>query len=391
MQFPKNFLWSGVASGVKRSGRPDLALAYSAFPSTVAAVFTGNKLAAAPVVEARRRVATGGKFRGLIVNSGVANAATGEKGLETNKKMIASAAKRLGLESEEVLSASTGVIGDDLPLEKIEKALPPGVDALEETVNNFSKAIMTTDSGPKVVSAEITEIDARLVGVAKGAGMINPRMATMLVFLFLDHPVEANWWQSTLEKACNSSFNRISVDGDMSTNDVLLAMASDIPEREAVDVDHSAAGMLRGAVEDVCRNLSEMVVADGEGATCLIEVKVSGASDDPDARLVAEEIAGSTLVKTAFYGGDPNWGRIFSSVGASGARVNSEKLKISINGETVFAAGGPQGITEKLEKSMKQQDRHLVEVDLGLGGGEATRLTCDLSEEYVRINSAYRS
>lgn len=380
-----------MASGVKKSGRSDLALAYSAFPSTVAAVFTGNKLAAAPIIEARRRVATGGKFRGLVVNSGVANAATGEDGLKRNRQMIASAARRLGLEPEEVLSASTGVIGDDLPLETIEEALPQGVDALEETVNNFSKAIMTTDSGPKVASAEINEIDARLVGVAKGAGMINPRMATMLVFLFLDHPVEPNWWQSTLEVACNNSFNRISVDGDMSTNDILLAMAADIPDKTAVDGEHGAAGELAAGVVDVCRSLSEMVVADGEGATCLIEVKVSGAYDDTDARLVAGEIAGSTLVKTAFYGGDPNWGRIFSSVGASGARVNSEKLKICINGEKVFSAGRPQGITAELEKSMKQRDRHLVEVDLGLGVGEATRLTCDLSEEYVRINSAYRS
>ncbi|MFP4687575.1 MAG: bifunctional glutamate N-acetyltransferase/amino-acid acetyltransferase ArgJ [bacterium] len=391
MRVPKNFLWSGIASGVKRSGRLDLGIAYSSYPATVAAVFTENKLAAPPVVEARRRLKKNRKFRGIVANSGVANAATGQRGFELNNRMIASTARLLGLEENEVLSASTGVIGEDLPVDTIEAALPVAVDNLAETVTGFSRAILTTDSGPKLATRKIETLDATLIGVAKGAGMINPSMATMLVFLFLDHPVKADWWQQSLQNASDSTFNRISVDGDMSTNDTLLAMAADIPGKKPVDAGHPAAGELSDALTGVCSELSELIVADGEGATCVMKINVSGALDDAQARLVAEEIAGSTLVKTAFYGCDPNWGRVFSSVGASGAEVDSEKLNLAINGETVFSSGRPLGISERLEETMKQQDQHLIEVDLGLAAGSATRLTCDLSEEYVKINSAYRS
>jgi len=389
MSVPDGFLFSGVHSGVKKSDKNDLGVAYSSFPSTVAGVFTENNLPAAPVVEARRKLAEKDKFRGLIANSGVANAATGPEGDKRNRKMIEETARCLSVAPGDILSASTGLIGKQLPVDKITGALPEAVDTLDETINQFSKSILTTDTKAKTYSVQLQPLDATMVGVAKGSGMINPRMATMLSFVFVDYPVNPGWWQDTLAGACEQSFNRITVDGDMSTNDTVLAFAADMPNKKRATGSDETSDLLAEALQEVCSNLADEIVRDGEGSTCVFEVRVQGAASKKDAENVAGEIAGSSLVKTAFYGRDPNWGRIYSSVGAAGPEVEPGKLKISLNNTTVYD-GKPLDPADNLAEEMKNTDEHVVEIDLQAGNETARKTSCDLSEKYVKINSAYQ-
>lgn len=390
LDIPETFLWGGVASGLKKSGNPDLSLAYSSYPSTVSAVFTRNSFPAAPVRDARERLESSRQFRGLVVNSGVANAATGDEGLETNRQMIASSAGGLGLEPAEVLGSSTGVIGEPLPVDTIESGIPEAVDSLAEHPGQFAEAIMTTDTHSKIASTSIPSLDANCLGVAKGSGMIRPDMATMLAFIFLDHPVEESFWQSTLVRACGKSFNRISVDGDMSTNDTVMGWSANLPDVSPVTSDDPNAETIEEAVETVCRDLAEQIVRDGEGATKLIKVTVEDAPDDDVALDVAETIGGSSLVKTAFHGEDPNWGRIFSSVGATGHDLDPDTLSIHLNGHCVFDGQPVDVDQDELDQSMQDDSQH-VEVNLGSGSGSSEVLTCDLSSEYVRINSEYHT
>jgi glutamate N-acetyltransferase/amino-acid acetyltransferase len=390
LDIPETFLWSGTASGIKKSGNPDLALAYSSFPAITAGVFTTNSFPAAPVRDARRRLDERSRFRGLVVNSGVANAATGEEGMRRNREMIGSSAGLLGLEDDEVLASSTGVIGDQLPLETIEEGLPDAVDDLAEHPASFADAIMTTDDQRKISSVSLDGLDANLLGVAKGSGMIRPDMATMLGFLFLDHPVEPDFWQSTLERACDVSFNRITVDGDMSTNDTVLGWASDLPNREPIGSDDDEAEALAEAVESVCRDLAEQIVLDGEGASRLIHVTVEGALDRAVARDVADSIAGSSLVKTAVHGGDPNWGRVFSAAGATGHDLDAEAVRIKLNDVTVYDGEPVEHDAETLRASMSDS-RQRIHLELGSGEQRAEALGCDLSAEYVRINAEYHT
>lgn len=390
MTTPELFQWSGVRSGVKSSGDPDLALCRCENPATVAGVFTGNTFAAAPVREASKRLLEHSTFRGLVVNSGVANAATGQRGMEDNRRMIGKAAECLGVDETEVLSASTGHIGEYLDLERIGGSLPEAGDALGPDVDDFSTAITTTDTSRKITHRELPELDATVTGIAKGAGMIRPHMATMLAFVFVDRPVEGAWWQRRLEDAVRNSFNRITVDGEMSTNDTVLAFAADRSGIDPVGPDHEGADRLTGALNDVTGELARMIVRDGEGATRLLEVSVTGAPSDLIANDVADSIAGSNLLKAALHGGDPNWGRIFSAVGATERDVNPETTTITMDGFTVYDGSGELRETpEELEERMATEEEHTVTVDLGQGSASTRRLTCDLTEEYVRINSDY--
>jgi glutamate N-acetyltransferase/amino-acid N-acetyltransferase len=390
MTHPETFLWSGVSSGVKKSGSPDLALFRSSYPATVAGVFTNNSFAAAPVREARKRLRERDQFRGLVVNSGVANAATGQRGLEENQDMLREAGQRLGLDESDVLSASTGHIGRFLDLDRITSSLPEAVDELEEDVDEFAEAITTTDTVTKIENRDLPELNAHMTGVAKGAGMIRPNMATMLAFVFLDHPVDPDWWQDALETAVSTSFNEITVDGEMSTNDTVLAFASDRPDRTPVDSSHDLADEIREALEATCGQLARKIVRDGEGATRTLEVLVQEAPSEEAAGEVADSVANSNLLKSALHGGDPNWGRVYSSIGATQLDLDSERITITLDGYTVYdPSESIRSVPEELKQSMRDGTDHSVTVNLGDGSGSARRLTCDLTEEYVRINSDY--
>ncbi len=386
---PDNFLWSGVHSGLKGGKTPDLGLVYSSYPSTVAGVFTRNNLPAAPVIEARRRLAEKKQFHGLIVNSGVANAANGEAGLADNLELMKSAANYLNIDSAQMLSASTGYIGRSLPLGKLKDHLPKAVDDLQQSPDEFSRAILTTDTCAKVCRKNIKDIDATMLGIAKGSGMINPHMATMLAFIFLDYPVESSWWQDKLSTVCGDSFNEITIDGETSTNDTVLAWAAELPERQSIDSSHPAASSVNNALTEICENLAYEIVCDGEGATCTVEVRVQQAKSEEAARRIAEEIAGSPLVRTAFYGRDPNWGRIYSAIGAAGVPLKPEKLEIRMNDTVVYRAQQPVRGQSDLREKLETEDHHTVTVKLGQGRESVRRITCDLSEDYVRINSNY--
>ncbi len=388
---PDGFLYSGVSCGIKRSGKPDLGLVYSSFPSTVAGVFTSNSFRAAPVQEAAERLENRDRFRGLVVNSGVANAATGKAGREQNRSMIEAAAEQLAVDPREVLSASTGVIGEPLPLEKIRGGLPEAVDRLGESTEAFSEAILTTDSVTKVYSQPLEGLSGNMVGVAKGSGMIRPDMATMLAFLFLDVPVESGWLGEQLRRACRRSFNQITVDGDMSTNDTVLAFATELPGREKIGPKHPNRQAVVDGLQRTCRRLADAIVRDGEGATCVIEIRVEGAEKQTVAEAVADSIANSNLVKTAFHGGDPNWGRIFSSIGATSLDLDPGRVSIRINDQPVYRRGEVPPVSDELEQSMREGETHRVQVQLGNGSSSARRVTCDLSEEYVTINSEYHT
>jgi glutamate N-acetyltransferase/amino-acid N-acetyltransferase len=229
-----------------------------------------------------------------------------------------------------------------------------------------------------------------MIGIAKGAGMIRPHMATMLAFVFLDQPVESGWWQAALDRAVDVSFNRITVDGEMSTNDTVLAFAADCPNRETIDADHPAKDQVSQALTEICRGLARSIVQDGEGATCVLEVAVQGAPSEAVAEDVAESVANSNLLKTALYGGDPNWGRVFSATGATEHDLDPDILTISMDGYTVYdPKNNVMRIPEELEEEMSNPGSHEITINLGLGEGVATRLTCDLTETYVQINSKY--
>ncbi len=388
--YPDNFLWSGVASGVKRKGRLDLGLVYSSFPSTVVGVFTDNSLPAAPVVETRRKLAEYAGFHALLVNSGVANAATGSDGITDARQLEKRLAGQLNIAPEQVISASTGYIGRRLPLPIIYSKLPDVIDGLQSAPEEFSRAILTTDTCTKTVRIPLPALEASLFGVAKGSGMINPRMATMLAFFFLDYPVRAGWLKTQLVRACEGSFNQITVDGDRSTNDTVLAWAAELPGRTPVDGNHPQAGCLTDALHEGAEKLAMEIVRDGEGATKTIEIQVAGASTSGAAARVASAIADSPLVRTAFVKSPPNWGRIYSSIGAAGVALKPEKLAIKIDGTLIFAGGKPVATRAEQKKAPPPGgEGHLVQVELGLGDCSTRRVTCDLTEQYVQINAGY--
>ncbi|HET6421486.1 MAG TPA: bifunctional glutamate N-acetyltransferase/amino-acid acetyltransferase ArgJ [Geobacteraceae bacterium] len=388
------FKFSAVEAAVKKPGRLDFALIYSETPAVAAAVFTTNKVKAAPVLLSMERVA-GGLARAVVVNSGNANACTGKHGMDDALEISSLVAGRLGLENDAVLVASTGVIGQPLPAEKMKNAVPGLVDGLSHgSLSEVARAIMTTDTFPKM---ETRTGDAggkcySIAGIAKGAGMIMPNMATLLSFIVTDAAVNPAWLDKVFREAVNTSFNIISVDGDTSTNDTALILANGAAGNAEIFPGTAEGEKFETLLREVLLSLARQIVRDGEGATKFVEITVRGAVSDADAKKAAMAVANSMLVKTAFFGQDANWGRILAAVGYSGAEVDPDRAALwfddvlmARNG--IFAGGDAEALgTEALKKK-----EFAVTVDLGLGEGEATVYTSDLSYDYVKINADYRT
>jgi glutamate N-acetyltransferase / amino-acid N-acetyltransferase len=389
---PTGFRASGVHCGIKAKGL-DLAVVASDTPASVAAVFTTNLAQAAPILVSRDHVTRGGgTASAIVVNSGCANACTGAEGLEHARAMAQATAAALSTDPDGVLVASTGVIGVKLDMIKVQRGITDAVAALSrEGGETAARAIMTTDPFPKSAAVEVNA-DAggfRIGGMAKGSGMIEPLMATMLGFLTTDAAVDAAMLQRALKAACDDTFNAISVDGECSTNDCVFVLANGASgvRLEAQDFD-----ALVDALRQVCEPLAIGIVRGGEGATKLVTVNVTGGASSDDARRAARAIANSPLVKTAIHGGDPNWGRLVAVAGRSGARFVLENAAVRIGGIELFKDGSPYDERAPQAADYLKGAEISVEVDLGTGGSGRSRMwTCDLTAEYVRINAEYRT
>jgi glutamate N-acetyltransferase/amino-acid N-acetyltransferase len=388
---PLGFMWSAVKAGIKASGRTDVALAEAPLGASVAAMFTRNRVAAAPVVVGRAHLKRNkGRVRAVLVNAGNANCATGAAGVAVAEESCAALGKALEAAPEFVIPSSTGIIGVPLPVEKLVAAVPEvvagragHVDALKA----FATAIMTTDTRMKLASAEFAagKKTVRVAGVCKGSGMIHPNMATMLVYVFTDLEAEPKELQTALKAAVDTTFNAISVDGDTSTNDTVLLLASGASKVKLGSVEKKFAEALRG----VCKSLAEQVVRDGEGAEHLVRLQITGAKSVDEARVIARSIANSPLVKTAWAGCDPNWGRILSSVGKSGVAVDPSKINIYFGPQQVCKGGTAHPFdAQKAHEYLKQRE-YEIKVELGRGKSALEFLTCDLTVEYVHINADY--
>jgi glutamate N-acetyltransferase / amino-acid N-acetyltransferase len=390
MRLPKGFLASGIRAGIRKK-RPDLGMIVAPDGATAAAVFTQNAFQAAPVVLSKAALKrSGGRVKAVVVNAGCANAVTGQEGTDAAKRVRTRAAELLECPESQIFIASTGVIGVVLPDRKIRISLPDAVTRLSSGgIEAFSHAILTTDVGPKVAGASfmIGGKRARIVGVAKGAGMIHPNMATMLGFVMTDACIDAAALQKALKVAVDQSFNAISVDGDTSTNDTVLVLASG----KADNAPKSDLTDFQRALNKVCRDLSWMIVRDGEGATRVMEVQVIGARSEKDAKLAAHAVATSPLVKTALHGGDPNWGRIVAAVGRSGARFSPKNVSVKAGSVVLMHKGSPAQYSEKDAAKVFTRERVPVTIDLGSGSASAVVLSCDFGHDYISINTDYRS
>jgi glutamate N-acetyltransferase / amino-acid N-acetyltransferase len=393
---PRGFRAASVASGIKRAaGALDLALIFSEVPQTTAAgVFTTNLAAAAPVLLSRRNLQESrGRARAVIVNSGNANACTGAAGVRVAEGAVAAGATLLGVPAEQILVASTGVIGVPLELRLIVSQLPTLKENLSvENAGCVARAIMTTDTTPKsyVLRSRIDGKTVHLAGVAKGSGMIHPRLATLLCFITTDALVGPRMLHYVLRAAVEVSFNRVSVDGDTSTNDSVIAMASGASAVAVRPGNQSRAWFLAGLTH-LCQALARMIARDGEGAKRLVTVEVVGAKSDADAELVARAIANSPLVKTAVAGSDPNWGRIMCAAGYSGATFNPEKVDILVNDLFLCRKGVDAGFDEAAARRELDLKELTLRVDLHAGRGSSRIWTCDLTHDYITINASYRS
>ncbi|HUG05334.1 MAG TPA: bifunctional glutamate N-acetyltransferase/amino-acid acetyltransferase ArgJ [Candidatus Limnocylindria bacterium] len=386
--FAYGFRAGAARAGVKH-GRPDrldVALIVSERPCTAAAVFTTNQVIAAPCVVTRRHVDRG-PLRAIIVNSGNANACTGEQGERDAIAMAEAAASVVQCNPYEVAVASTGVIGFKLPVERIAAVLP-GIELSEGGWDDTSRAMMTTDTRPKVTEREmhLSAGTVRIGGVAKGAGMIHPNMATLLAFVTTDAAVDAGDLRRIVAHVADTTFNAISIDGDTSTNDTLLVLANG---GSGVTPKGADLALFEEGIHTVCADLSRMIVADGEGATKVFEVRVRGAASAADARLAARTITNSNLVRTAIHGGDPNWGRVLAAAGRSGARVDDRRASVRIGDLFVYRNGAPLEVADADVRALFAAAAIEIEVTLGLGDGQAVAWGCDLSAEYVRINAEY--
>ncbi len=378
MELPAGFKAGATASGIKPSGKPDLGLLVGDTPLDWAYAATTNLAAAPCVLRGRNLVAAGGALRALLVNSGNANCATGAEGVAADLRMADLAAEMLGVEPEVVLTASTGVIGVPLPIEKIEAHLPE--IHLSTEIDAFAEAILTTDTRVKLSEQRLPG-GARLVGVAKGSGMIHPNMATMLAYLLTDAPLPAGEPRQRWGAVVDGTFNQVTVDGDTSTNDMAVLISSGLARPVPAELFWEAA-------EAVARDLARQIAADGEGAEKLITVRVAGAASDQEARLAARAVAASALWKAAVHGNDPNWGRILAALGYSGARFEPERCRIDLQKTTIYDGGAVPFNGVALSQAM-QAAEVVVEVDLRAGEGTGEAWGCDLTEEYVKINAEY--
>ncbi len=388
---PAGFKLSTAGAGIKYHGRDDMGFIYCPSGALCAGGFTRNRTRAAPVVDGQKKLRRPSLVKAVLVNSGCANACTGAAGMEDLKKLIGTVASALGLREREVLMCSTGVIGQRLPVQKMQKAIKELINTAGSAGPvEFARAIMTTDSFPKVASRQVTigRVIGSVLGIAKGAGMISPSMATMLCFILTDLAVEPDTMRTLLRASVDETFNCITVDNDMSTNDTVLLMSSGGAGNRPVSAGFGKKTFQR-ALFEVMDSLARMIIRDGEGATKTMEVLVRGARNRTEARRAARAVAGSLLVKTALYGADPNWGRIMATVGASGAAIQQDRVSIKISGVQVVRAGISTGKESQARKAMTSTDHVLIEIDLALGRESARALGCDLTEEYVKLNAEY--
>ena len=394
MALPRGFRFCGCTSGIKESGSLDLAVISTNHPAVVAGVYTQNVVRAASI-DWNRRITPSGNFRAVVVNSGNANACTGEQGALDNAQMAQMVAEQLGATPDQVVVLSTGIIGELLPMDKIGSGIPMAVRQQGESAEHFeaaSQAILTTDKGPKTVetSCQIGAAEVRIAGMAKGAGMIGPKMATMLAVILTDAQLSQENAQNALILAANASFNRISVEGHTSTNDALLLICSGAGEAEIRS--ESELQQFSDAVSEACIDLAKRIPADGEGASHLLTIKITGAPSDSDADQVARTVASSALVKTAIAGTDPNWGRIVSAAGYSEIAMEIEQTNLRINGHCVFKNGQPVDFdAAEVSQSMKAEFETNIDLKIGSGPGTAVHWTSDLTVEYVQFNSEYHT
>jgi len=394
---PHGFRFAATACGLKKTGALDLAIFSSDVPASAAAVFTQNLVVAAPVTLSKKHLQLSkGRMRAVVVNAGNANCATGAQGDAASLRTVEETAHRLRLQPHEVFVCSTGVIGVQLPVEKILRALPSLTRNRRPSARSFAElslAICTTDTRPKTAAASFKMAGKKihLVGCAKGAGMIHPNMATTLAFVVTDAAISPPLLQKTLSEVTRRTFNSISVDGDTSTNDTLLVMANGEAGAPAIQKDSKAHRAFTTALEEVCQSLALQIVADGEGAQRVIEIEVRHAKSEAAARRIAETIATSPLVKTAFAGGDPNWGRIFAAAGRSGVKFDPALVDIQMAGIPVLRRGQPLDFNERAASNKLLAEHVPVVVDLHAGDARARYWTCDFTAEYVRINASYRT
>ncbi|NGM82324.1 bifunctional glutamate N-acetyltransferase/amino-acid acetyltransferase ArgJ [Paenibacillus sp. 7124] len=392
---PRGFTSGGLHCGLKKTDRNDLAAILCEVPATAAAVYTTNLFQAAPLKVSRESLGSG-VLRAVVVNSGNANACTGEQGEADAYEMRAAAARHLGVSEDEVAVASTGVIGELLKMDRVRDglaALPAKLSGDADGAEEFCQAILTTDLVKKecCVKVRIGDTEVLIAGAAKGSGMIHPNMATMLGFMTTDAVIGQEALQTLLRKATDTTFNMITVDGDTSTNDMLVSMASGLAGNEELDRRHADWEAFEAAFTHVCRHLAMAIARDGEGATHLIEVRVSGATDEAAARAIAKTIVGSSLVKSAIFGADANWGRIIAAVGRAGVPVTVDKVDISLGNIEVLRQSKPVVFDEAEALAYLQGDTTLITVNLADGEGSAIAWGCDLTYDYVRINAAYRT
>jgi glutamate N-acetyltransferase / amino-acid N-acetyltransferase len=398
---PRGYRAAGITAGLKPSGLPDLALIVSDVEAIAAGVFTTSVVRAAPIDYCRQRLQAKHSARAILCNAGQANAATGDQGWADALESAQLLAEALNIPAESILLASTGVIGHRIKMDALRAGIPKLVAAASETGGDAAAgAIITTDLVPKSIALE-TMIDGRPVrmgGIAKGSGMIHPNMATMLAFVTCDAAVSTSLWQEMLSRAADKSFNQITVDGDTSTNDTLIALANGQSRTPAITEMGADAEKLEAMLTEVCQYLAKAIARDGEGATCLIEVQVSGAHTDEDARKVARTIAGSSLAKSAVFGRDPNWGRIAAAAGRAGVHFDQQDLRIQLGNFLLMENGQPLPFDRPAASNYLKtaaagaylkEDTVLIAVSIGNGSGSGKAWGCDLSYDYVKINAEY--
>ena len=385
-------LAGGVAAGVKPSGKKDLSLVYSSTPARVAAVFTSNQVKGAPVLVSMEHV-RGGVAQAILASSGCSNVCTGEQGIRDAREMTRLCGELLRIPAEHVVIAATGVIGAPLPMEKIRAALPKLAKSLSPQGGRAAaEAILTTDTRAKEAALRV-EVNGRPVtlgAMAKGVGMIEPHLATMLCFVTTDAVIARDALRAVVRRAVDRSFNRITIDGDESTSDTVAVLANGIAENAPLETGGRGLRQFAGGLEALTVKLARMLVADGEGATTVVSIAVRGAATRRDALAVARSVASSPLVKTAINGHDPNWGRLMMALGKSSARIDQDKVAIAFEGERVVERGMLRdGVRLDRVREIMGRKEYAITIDLGLGRGEDQVTTCDLSEEYVRINAKY--
>lgn len=390
VNFPRGFRSAGVYCGIKKPGLLDLALIVSDMDSSVAGVFTTNRASAAPV-QWSKQVVAGGRARAIVANSGNANCLTGEQGMRDAQRMAELVAKRLGCPPTQVVVASTGVIGVPLPMPAVESGIAQAFERLTDGDDRATAdAILTTDNTSKRAACEVQTPagTVRIGAIAKGAGMIAPSMATMLAFITTNAAIVTPDLQACLKRVVDATFNSITVDGDTSTNDMVIALANGA---SGVALTGDALSAFEDSLYQVCEYLAKRIVKDGEGASCIFEVRVSGAVDDEAARQIARTIAQSQLVKTAIHGGDPNWGRIIAAAGRAGAPIDVNRARLYLQGTLVFENGRPTEYDERTLIQAMQADEVSIALTLSEGTGTAHFWSSDLTAEYVKINAHYRT